>query len=116
MALVINREAVDAMKEVENVQVSAKPVDGVPRLGFEYLGWAVYRHRLFDRLRRHTRTRWKMGKARRAALNTIVAGFVGSRRDYDRRMRKVAFAKMMDALRATCPEMDRERLEVIASA
>ena len=110
-------EAAAVLKEVENVFVSCV-TDGVSHeLRFTYKLWHEYRRNCFRALARHTRrprVPKKLRKQRRQELYKITGAFAGSRTAYERRTRKFCFAQMMEALRATVPDVDRERGEILA--
>jgi hypothetical protein len=110
-------DAFAVMKEVERIFVSCIDRDGVCELEFTYTAWMAYRQECFRTLARHTRrprVPKKRRRQRRVQLYKIAGAFAGSRQGYDRRTRKVCYAKMIAVLRGMFPAIDRERAELLA--
>lgn len=116
IAPIATSEAVAVLKEIENVFVSCHLSYEGHELWFQHLTWWVYRTRCFRALARHTRHRLpkKLRRQRLQTLHKIAGAFAGSRPAYERRARKVCFARMMDDLRDEFPGIDPERAALLA--
>jgi hypothetical protein len=110
--------AVAVLKDVERIFVSCED-DGpiLYEVRFEYIAWMAYRQQCFQalaRLTRRPRVPKKLRRYRRVQLYKIAGAFAGPRKAYEKRTRKICYARMMSALRQTFPEIDRNKAELLA--
>jgi hypothetical protein len=109
-------QAVAVLKDVERIYVSCHALSTLHELEFEYMAWLEYRKECFRALARATRRPRVpkiLRKHRRVQLYKIAGAFAGSRKAYEKRTRKICYAKMIGALREKLPTIDRERAELL---
>jgi hypothetical protein len=116
LAPIIMPRAVAVLKDVERIYASCNELTALYELEFEYMGWMEYRKECFRALARVTRRPRlpkKLRRHRRIQLYRIAGAFAGSRKAYEKRTRKICYARMMSALREIFPDVDRERAELL---
>lgn len=107
---------------VENVDVMLGPVESTRRalrLSFVYKSWLTFRKYCYLALAE--RAGWDFDKkpgnnAARKQIGGAVTKFVGSKANYERRIRRVCFARMIHVLNENVPALSKECREIVAGA
>lgn len=117
LAPIVMPRAVAVLKDVERIYISCHQLTALHELEFEYMAWMEYRKECFRALARVTRrprVPKKLRRHRRVRLYRIAGAFAGSRKAYEKRTRKICYARMMSALRRKLPDIERDKAELLA--